>query len=98
MGKKNQEENMSHTGSENMSVVYDQEDVENLYNTNEDILDDIRPRLKGGASKYGENISKNDKRDFAQELYEELLDAVVYATVLGKTLVEMISKKKNGKG
>ncbi len=98
MGKKNQEENMSHTGSENMSVVYDQEDAENLYNTNEDILDDIRPRLKGGARKYGENISKKDNRDFAQELYEELLDAVVYATVLGKTLVEMISKKKNGKG
>jgi hypothetical protein len=95
LGKENKN-NVTHTGPSGMAVVYDQEDAENLYDTNEDILDDIRPRLKGGAKKYGENISINDKRDFAQELYEELLDAVVYATVLGKTLVTMINKKKNG--
>jgi hypothetical protein len=93
---KENKRNVNHTGPDGMTVVYEQEDAENLYNTNEDILDDIRPRLKGGAKKYGENISINDKRDFAQELYEELLDAVVYATVLGKTLVKMINKKKNG--
>lgn len=91
--------NISHSGPENMTVVYDQEDAENIYNTNSEIIQDVKKRLNKGAAEYGESIPKDDPRDFAHELYEELMDAVVYGLVLGKRLkstLKLLNTKKDG--
>jgi len=90
---KKDKSNVNHTGSEGMSVVYEQVDADNIYNTNEEILDDVRDRLNDGAKEYGESIRKADPRDFLEELYEELIDAVVYALVQAKRFRDCMKKK-----
>lgn len=43
-----------------------------------EIIKDLEKRNKKGLQTYGKELTTNDGRDGLQDLYEELLDAVVY--------------------
>ena len=42
------------------------------------VIKDMKNRNKFGLTKYGKVLNTTTNKDFLQELYEELLDAVVY--------------------
>lgn len=42
------------------------------------VVEDIRTRLAHGIEKYGTGLQPHNGRDALQDLYEELLDAVMY--------------------
>lgn len=51
------------------------------------VLLDMADRDLKGAEKYGTRLQPHNGRDFLLDLYEELLDAVVYARGLRKEMV-----------
>jgi len=59
----------------------------------DEILKLVKERMALGADRYGGPISISDKRDFGLEALEELLDAIVYITIL----TIQIRYKLNGK-
>lgn len=42
------------------------------------VIKDMKKRNKFGLKKYGKVLNTTTDKDFLQELYEELLDAIVY--------------------
>lgn len=50
-------------------------DSEPLWNL---VVKDMQDRNKFGTQQYGTPLQASNGRDFLQDLYEELLDAVVY--------------------
>jgi len=45
----------------------------------ESVINDLRSRSERGIKKYNTTLNQNNKDDFMNHLYEELLDAAQYA-------------------
>jgi hypothetical protein len=64
----------------------------------ESVINDLRSRSERGIKKYNTTLDQNNKDDFMNHLYEELLDAAQYVKKeqsLVPTLQELIKQYPN---
>jgi hypothetical protein len=59
-------------GDQPLPVPNDASDVQSM------VIEDIRKRMELGRERYGTLLQPHNGRDAMRDLYEELLDAVVY--------------------